>query len=750
VSDVVSVPEPFGRYVLEKKLGRGGMAEVFLAFHQDRTVYSEPLVIKRVLSHLKENRTFLEMFLREARMVASFSHPNIVKILDLGKVGDDFFIAMELVDGLTVDGLGRRYFARHEEVPVALAAQLIADAALGLDHVHRARAADGKSTVIHRDISPDNLMVNTDGVTKILDFGIARPEGEENLTKTGVIKGKIPFMPPEQIESKKLDGRTDLYALGISLYWLLTERRPFDRGSPLLTMSAIVEEQAPPPTRFRPDLPPLVDDIVLSLLEKDPDLRIATGAKLHEALTPLLTLSRAEVATIIQRRMREGDPPRRRVLQVDAPSPAHTRVVPRRDTPESAVFVARTAVTPVDERISPNAVTRATFLGTSPEPAGENGAGTSSVDESREGGRARGSPYAETLRLASAPIEASELVDVPSRVDERRAPTVTVFSTDTAPPPSSTWKGALIGALAFAGVAIAVVASLPDVSTTMPVTGRVSSNAPAAHPHEAVSVPLAPTALVVDNEEPSTNSAVDAGVRARHIGATASIDDAALDDAADGEALDENRFEIDPPTRDGLRKGHDKNRRGQTSTPSTMASTSTTTANKPGVEPNKASVEPSVTRDPVAVHREDAQVAAKPKDEQPRAVRKLDVSAPAHVRFLAEGGKRITPQNGVLTLPLSTKTLVAHDTIRDVQTKIPVGDLPIDYGVLPKGQLSIRAVPYAQVYFGKEAVGTTPLPALKVVVGTYKIRLVYEDRVIERVVEVRPGDLTRVSENMTK
>jgi serine/threonine protein kinase len=744
VSDIVSVPEPFGRYVLEKKLGRGGMAEVFLAYHQDRSVYSEPLVIKRVLSHLKENRTFLEMFLREARMVASFSHPNIVKIIDLGKVADDFFIAMEFVDGLTVDGLGRRYFARDEEVPLALAAQLIADAALGLDHVHRAHAADGKSTVIHRDISPDNLMVNTDGVTKILDFGIARPEGEENLTKTGVIKGKIPFMPPEQIESKKLDGRTDLYALGISMFWLLTERRPFDRASPLMTMSAIVEEQAPPPSRFRPDLPSIVDDIVLSLLEKDPDHRIATGAALHEALTPLLTLSRAEVATVVQRRMREEEPPRRRILQIDAPMPISTRVVPRRDTPESAVFVARTAVTPVDERVSPNAVTRATFLGEEPQQAVDD-APPSGVSAARRAG-----PHAETVRLPNAPLESSAVFPAPAMVAVIRPPTVTAFNTALEPPrPSSTKRGVAIGALIFAAAVLVIFFSLPQADDVQAVAGRLEppaavDAAPELSPRvDDVTSPVTRTA------KPAPTEIVDAG---RPMAAIAAVDPKMV--AADPDTSDDDRGPLDEDIRasdprDASRKATDKTRRGQKSNDAKNPSSPATTPTPASTEtPTNDVVSTSSTSERPVL--EDSPSAPKLPDEKPRAFRQLEVSAPAHVRFLGERGKRISPKNGTLTLPLSTKTLVAHDTIRDVRTRIPVGDLPIDYAVLPRGQLSIRAVPYAQVFFGTESVGTTPLPALKVVVGTYKIRLVYEDREVERVVEVRPGDLTRVSENMTK
>lgn len=748
----MSETEAFGRYVLEKKLGRGGMAEVFLAHHNDRALYSEPIVIKRVLSHLKENRTFLEMFLREARMVASFSHPNIIKIIDLGKVGSDFFIAMEFVDGLTVDSLGRRFFAQGEPVPVPLVAQLIADAALGLDHVHRARAADGKSPVVHRDISPDNLMVNTDGVTKILDFGIARPEGEENLTKTGVIKGKIPFMPPEQIESKKLDGRTDLYALGVSMFWLLTERRPFDRGTPLLTMSAIVLEAAPPPTRFRPDLPPLVDDIVLALLEKDPELRIPTGAALAEALAPLLTMSRAEVAAVVQRKARESEPPKRRPLLMEQPSdrsqPNETRVVPRRDSPESAMFVARTAVTPSDDRVSPGAVTRATFVG-DVAPAIDEHSRTGAFVE----GVQRIAPNAETLRFSEAPIVATDAHIAPAMIARSQPsdPAVTVFQPSDGRRSSSTTMGAIAGALVFAAVAAVVVVSLSGGDE--PAIAHASASPATSSPSTTTRPPEAPARATEKDldDQPKDRAPVEAGGQA----VVDPVDDdtpveerAPAEDtqATTGEDLPRESNEKpmldddDAPDAPSDRRERDpRDRRRPAQSPGNAAAASASSSS------SAASASSASTSLPERETPEPAVEAPKPS----KSMRVLSVRAPAHVRFL-DGGRRVKPKGNELSVPLSTKSLVAHDTVRDVKTKIPVSDLPIDYDVLPKGTLSIRAVPFAQVYFGKESVGTTPLPSLKVVVGTYKVRLVYEDKEIERVVEVRPGDLTRISENMTK
>jgi serine/threonine-protein kinase len=282
---VQGFPCEFGRYTLLERLGIGGMAEVFRAEQRGVQGFSKEVVIKRILPHLAEDPRFVDMFLREARLAAGVNHPNVVQIFDVGEIGGAYYIAMERVNGLTVRALARRMWRAGQDLPLEVACGVIADAAQGLDVIHSAKDTLGKPLhIVHRDISPDNLMLSRDGTTKILDFGIARSKDAKRLTQTGELKGKIPYMPPEQIESKELDGRCDLYALGISLYWLLTRSRPFDRPSDLATLNSIIKDSPPPPRAKNPDIPPALEILILQLLEKDPERRPATGREVHDRI----------------------------------------------------------------------------------------------------------------------------------------------------------------------------------------------------------------------------------------------------------------------------------------------------------------------------------------------------------------------------------------------------------------------------------------------------------------------------------
>jgi serine/threonine protein kinase len=278
-----------GRYVLERPLGRGGMAEVFLARHDGPSSFRKYVVLKRVHRALLGDERYVQMFLREARIAARLNHTNLVQVFELGEDNEDYYLAMEHIEGLTLQKAARRVWAAGSSVPMEVALRAVADAARGLHYAHTLRDEDGNDvSLVHRDISPDNLMLTRDGVTKVLDFGIAKGQDDVSITTDGDLKGKIPFLSPEQIAGEPLDGRSDLWALGVTLYWLLTGKRPFHAATDILTLQAIAQQQPVPPRELNPLVPPALQALVLELLHKDRHQRVPHGNELSHRLLTLL------------------------------------------------------------------------------------------------------------------------------------------------------------------------------------------------------------------------------------------------------------------------------------------------------------------------------------------------------------------------------------------------------------------------------------------------------------------------------
>ncbi len=269
-----------------QRLAIGGMAEVLLAVEHGAHELERLVVVKRMLPHLADDPGFREMFLQEARVVARLSHPNIVQIYELGDEGDDSFIAMEYVAGVTLRDLVRR--ATHDErpIPFDVAVSLITQASAGAHAAHELTSPDGKLLgLVHRDVSPHNLMVNRHGHVKLLDFGIAKATfAEGDSTRTGTIKGKLHYMSPEQVLQEPLDRRTDVFSLGIILWELFTGRRLFKHDTELATMHAIINGEMEDPRGFRPDLPEALATVTMRALANDRDDRIATADQLRLAL----------------------------------------------------------------------------------------------------------------------------------------------------------------------------------------------------------------------------------------------------------------------------------------------------------------------------------------------------------------------------------------------------------------------------------------------------------------------------------
>ncbi len=263
---------PFGSYLLLKRLARGGMAEVFLARQRGPEGFDRRVALKRILPHLVDSEDFVRMFLDEARLAARLSHPNVVHIYEFGKVDEHYFIAMEYVDGIHAGALIER--GVYEKVPPALAARIGADACAGLNYAHNLEDHDGRPLhLVHRDISPPNLMISYDGVVKLVDFGIAKIVTMVDKTRPGIVKGKFAYMSPEQTMGKKLDGRSDVFSLGLVIWELLAGCVALDRTDPVEAMKRIRDGRLPRIQDVRPDVPAVLAAVLEQALSVRPEAR---------------------------------------------------------------------------------------------------------------------------------------------------------------------------------------------------------------------------------------------------------------------------------------------------------------------------------------------------------------------------------------------------------------------------------------------------------------------------------------------
>jgi serine/threonine-protein kinase len=275
---------PFGRYELLRKIAAGGMGQVLLA-RKGAEGFEKLVVIKRILPHLVEDEEFFTMFIDEAKITMRLDHPNIARINEFGVENGVHFIEMEYVQGEDVRRLDKRARLANTPVPLGVILRVIADAAAGLDFAHKAKDSKGVPlNLVHRDVSPQNILVGFDGSVKLIDFGVAKAAGRAQHTATGILKGKFPYMSPEQADGLDMDGRSDVFALGIVLWELLTGKRLFKGENDLMTQRLVKACQVPPPSQVEPSLPPALDAVVLKSLAKEPKDRYADAAAFRMAL----------------------------------------------------------------------------------------------------------------------------------------------------------------------------------------------------------------------------------------------------------------------------------------------------------------------------------------------------------------------------------------------------------------------------------------------------------------------------------
>ncbi len=270
-----SSPTSYGQYLLLEKIGAGGMAEVFRAVRKGPEGFVRVFALKRIIPRHAESREFVDMFINEARLSALLNHPNLVQVYDFGEVDGSYYLAMEYLKGRTVLSVMRGLHARKQPFPAPAVAYIGRQVALGLGYAHSLKGADGKSlTLVHRDINPSNVMLLKSGGVKVLDFGIAKaPTLATHQTQAGLVKGKLSYASPEQLKCKPLDGRSDVFALGVSLWEMLTMQKLFGGKTDYDTVTNVMTRQVRPPSAIRSDVPPVLDKIIMQALERDPAKR---------------------------------------------------------------------------------------------------------------------------------------------------------------------------------------------------------------------------------------------------------------------------------------------------------------------------------------------------------------------------------------------------------------------------------------------------------------------------------------------
>ena len=279
------LPRLFGKYYLLELINVGGMAEVFKAKMFGVEGFEKIVAIKRILPEVAEDAEFIKMFVDEAKIAVKLQHPNVVQIFELGKIEDSYFIAMELINGKDLKTIRKRLKRVDLLMPVEQSAYIISQVCDGLDYAHR--KTDEKMNplnIVHRDISPQNMIVSYEGTVKLIDFGIAKAKSKSTKTQVGMLKGKFSYMSPEQVSGQPIDRRSDIFSLGVVFFEMLTGKRLFLGKNDVETLEKIRKAEVLPPSVFNSAVPPELDRIVLKALAKDREDRYQWASEFSEDL----------------------------------------------------------------------------------------------------------------------------------------------------------------------------------------------------------------------------------------------------------------------------------------------------------------------------------------------------------------------------------------------------------------------------------------------------------------------------------
>ena len=289
------LPAKLGRYDVGAKIGGGGMATIYLGRSRDENGNESLAALKVIKDELAETDIYRDMFFDEAKILSRLSHANVIRTLEYGVEGDNRFIAMELLLGRSLMDVWDLLAARGERIPVNLGVWMCARVAAGLHAAHELRAEDGTALdVIHRDVNPSNVFLTYDGVVKLIDFGLAKSIGRRTKSKSGIVKGKVPYLSPEQITESVLDRRTDLYALGTTLWEVATMNRLFKRENDVATLQAIRDAVVPDVRLINPGYPAELWKVIEKALQRDRDQRYSTAEEIRKDIDDYLAANAPE------------------------------------------------------------------------------------------------------------------------------------------------------------------------------------------------------------------------------------------------------------------------------------------------------------------------------------------------------------------------------------------------------------------------------------------------------------------------
>ena len=270
------------------KIAHGGMAEIFLALQQGEQGFQKPVVLKRILPSLAADPKFVRMFVDEAHIASTLNHSNLVQVLDLGRSGSQYFLVLEFVDGWSLEQVRRRALQAKLKLPTPLALGIVGALCRGLAYVHT-RERNGKPLgIIHRDVTPQNVLISQHGEVKLADFGIAKAVGKSEKSATGIIKGKFAYMSPEQSQAKPLDARSDLFSVGTVLYLLTTGRKPFDGPTDADVINQVRRARPAKPSAIAKDMNPDVERLINRALRADPGKRWQSAEQMADRIDAIL------------------------------------------------------------------------------------------------------------------------------------------------------------------------------------------------------------------------------------------------------------------------------------------------------------------------------------------------------------------------------------------------------------------------------------------------------------------------------
>lgn len=369
-----------GRYAIHGEIASGGMATVHLGRLLGEAGFSRTVAIKRLHEHFAKDPDFVAMFLDEARLASRVRHPNVVSILDVVVLGTEIFLVMDYVQGESLSRLARTARTSDKRIPPKIALSVVVGALHGLHAAHEAKSESGKLLgIVHRDVSPQNILVDVDGVARVIDFGVAKAAGRLQSTREGTLKGKLQYMPPEQIQGEETDRRSDIYAASVVLWELLANRRMFKGQQDVALMHEIMDRvvngKIEPPSQFSVGLPKSLDGIVLRGLAANPVDRWQSARDMAVAIEKALVVSstrevgdwvRSEVGDELQRKAE-------RIAEIESISTLSVRPELRSasDLVTSVQMPSQSALDPISQLTSPSLVSLVSSPAIQPPSAGD-------------------------------------------------------------------------------------------------------------------------------------------------------------------------------------------------------------------------------------------------------------------------------------------------------------------------------------------------------------------------------------------